>query len=134
MAGARSGDKVRQKTVAYLGPLSVLTFGIEKSVREKAERKAGEPVDWQVVQEKIALMPIKFDEFTSSKKRAATLKTRARLQTEIPGARTTPQEPSILLSQRAPGELEAIARLSQRSFRSTFQQIGPYRYRLRRSW
>ncbi|MDG6995825.1 MAG: hypothetical protein JRN52_07875 [Nitrososphaerota archaeon] len=37
MTGSRSGDKVRQKTVAYLGPLYVLTFGIPKSVREKGQ-------------------------------------------------------------------------------------------------
>lgn len=134
--GSRSGDKVRQKSVAYLGPLSVLTFGIPKSVREKAELRAGESIEWNVIRKKIASMPVKFDEFIASKNRIATLKTRALLQTKIPIKEiisAIPQDPAKLLLQRAPGELEALTRLSQRSFRFMFQQHGPYSYRLRRS-
>ena len=136
VTGSRSGDKIRQKTVAYLGPLSILTFGIPKSVRENAELRAGKSIDWESVKEKIASMPVKFDEFADSRKRTASLKTRALLEVEAPVRKISSarlQKPSELLLQRAPGELEVLALLSKQSFESMFQQVGPYRYRLRRS-
>jgi len=47
VAGARIRDKVTQRTLAYLGPLSVLAFGIPESTKRKTERKVRELIDWK---------------------------------------------------------------------------------------
>ena len=103
-----------------------------ESVREKAELRSDESIDWELVKEKIAMMPVKFDEFAASKRRTASLKTRVLLEAEalirkMSSARL--QKPSELLLQRALGELVVLVLLSKQSFESTFQQVGPYRYR-----
>ena len=41
------------------------------------------------------------------------------------------KDPIKLLQEREPGELEALARLARLRFESKFEQVGPYKYRLR---
>ncbi|MHB2035179.1 MAG: hypothetical protein ACYCPW_00345 [Nitrososphaerales archaeon] len=134
--GVRQGSKVRQSTVAYLGPLSVLTFGIPSTVRKKAERRARVQIDWETVEKQIAKIPVKFEALVNSRRREVSLRARAQFKKSPPSniiSANISATPKELLLQRAPGELEALAQLSKRGFDSMFQQIGPYEYKLRRT-
>ena len=134
--GSRKGKKVRQESVSYLGPLSVLTFGIPESIRKKVQRKIGSrsDINWDDLNAKIAKLPMNFDEFAKSKNRRSTLKLRevSRLSLPLDSRRKARVEPPEIFNQRIAGELETIARLSKNTFESMFEQIGPLEYRLRR--
>ena len=134
--GVRQGSKVRQNTVAYLGPLSVLLFGIPLYVRKKVERRAKNRIDWDSVEKQIAKIPVNFETLVNSRRRVVSLRARAQFKKSLPGTTLTTSvstTPKDLLLQRTPGELEALAQLSKRGFDSMFQQIGRYEYKLRRT-
>ncbi len=128
--GVRTGRKVRQSTVAYLGPLLSLTSGIPAPLRKKAERRARAPIDWEAVRRKIAQIPVNFDDVAGRQTdsiRARNMFRRSFVQKRAYVTKT----PRELLLQRAPSELEALTRLAKRGFDSMFQQVGPYEYKLR---
>lgn len=130
--GTREGRNVRQRTLTYLGPLAVLAFGIPKSVRTMAERRTGAKIDWNTINKRISEMPVEFDAFAASK-RIDSLRNRMELRRTFSSRQPKVPSRSVseLLAQRAPGELEALTRLSELSFQSAFEKLGQYEYRLR---
>ena len=132
VAGARIRDKVTQRTLAYLGPLSVLAFGIPESTKRKTERKVRELIDWKNLGKRIKRFPVEFNDFDGS--RRPSLRARAVFRQRLPRRiNAVTRDPSRLLAQRTPGELEALTRIADRNFKSTFRKIGPYTYELRSS-
>lgn len=128
--GVRDGSNIHQKTLAYLGSLSSLFFGIPLSVKNRVECKLKRDINWSQINEKIAKMPMRFDEFAANR-RSLNARVSARISsTNIKSRRPAP-EPLRLLSERVPGELDALSTLARLSFESKFEQIGPYTYRLR---
>jgi hypothetical protein len=134
VSGVRSGGKVSQKTVAYLGPLSEVTYGIPAKVRREVARKTRMKVDWKSVSERISRMPVDFDDLLKSRRRAQTLRLRYASPRKFAVPRKRVRDPQSLLRERVPGELEALTRLAKLSFDSMFEQTGPREYRLRESW
>jgi hypothetical protein len=128
--GVRDGSNIRQKTLAYLGSLSTLSFGIPLSVRDKVERKLCRDINWPQITRKITKMPVRFDEF-ATKRRGLYARIKAQESSPSVKSRRLPPDPSRLLGERVLGELDALAKLARRSFKSKFEQTGPYAYRLR---
>lgn len=126
--GVRSGAYTRQKTLAYLGPLATLTFGIPLSVRIGVQRKLKRDIDWALITRKITKLPVRYDEF-ASKRRGLSARIKDRKMPRR--VKLEKSDPSKLLQERELGELYALARLSKLSFESRFEKVGPFAYRLR---
>ncbi len=113
---------VRQKTLAYLGPISRVVSGIPSETREKVNRRIPD-VDWSKIASAIRAIPLTLEELEDVKQSQFSRAFRMRLNDRRSlGRRSIP---------RAEGELFALALLARKGFNETFQIIGERRYRMK---
>ena len=120
--GWREGQRVRQRTLSYLGPLSKLASGVPDDIRKKADKRRLQ-VDWNRVNGEIRRIPLTIEEVSDARRaqNAALLRTRkmsfrSRSQGDLP---------------RAIGELSALSKLARTRFREMFEMVGDREYRMR---
>jgi hypothetical protein len=112
--GVREGERVRQETLCYLGPVAKLGFGIPDDVRRKVEQRF--EVNWEKVENGIRQIPLTLEEVSQ-----------LRRENFIPTARTR----SGPRRSRVKGELSALSKLAAIGFRERFEKIGDREYRMR---
>jgi len=112
--GVRENERVRQKTLCYLGPVAKLGFGISDDIRRKVEQRF--QVNWEKVEKGIRQIPLTLEEVSQ-----------LRRETFTPAARTRngPRR------SRVKGELSALSKLAAIGFRERFEKIGDREYRMR---
>jgi hypothetical protein len=118
--GKRDREKVRQKTICYLGPMSKLASGVPEAVRTRVDARLG--VDWTKVNDQIARIPLSFEELSEA--RRAQFATSARTR----GTRGRPTQGDL---PRAEGELSALSRLAEYRFKELFEETGTLAYRMK---
>jgi hypothetical protein len=112
--GAREGERVRQKTLCYLGPVTRLGFGIPNDVRRKVEQRF--QVNWEKIENGIRQIPLTLEEISQLKRENFT---------PIARTRNGPRR------SRVKGELSALSKLAAIGFRERFEKIGDREYRMR---
>ena len=91
----------------------------------------GRAIDWEALGRTIAKFPVNFDDLAT--RRTASIQSRNQFRSSFVRKRSSPSKaPKEILSERAPGELEALTRLAKQGFESMFEQVGPFEYRLRK--
>ena len=118
--GKREGEKVRQKTLCYLGPISKLASGVPDRVKRRVDARMG--IDWKVVNEGIAVIPLTFEELSEGRRARFAASARAR------GRRWRPSGGDL---PRAEGELAALSKLAIRRFKDLFEETGELSYRMK---
>ena len=129
--GARQGNKITQKTLAYLGPVPSVALGIPDLARKEIQRKIGRKIDWNAISNRIREIPLTFDELNISRQRTLSESVRLRnlrVKRRLDNPRPFPRK---IFQERADGELEALAKLSALGFEKTFEKIGDRKYRMR---
>jgi hypothetical protein len=118
--GKRDGEKVRQKTICYLGAMSKLASGVPEAVRASVDARLH--VDWKEVNDQVARIPLTFEELTEARRAqfAISAKTRGTL-----GRPTQGDLP------RAEGELSALSKLAEYRFKELFEERGALAYRMK---
>ena len=117
--GVREGERVRQRTLCYLGPVSKLSHGIPDSTRKKVEGRF--PVNWDRLNDSIRRIPLTFEEMSEARRKQYAVSIRTRRT----GFRTQGSMP------RTKGEVSALSRLAAVKFREMFEEIGERKYRMR---
>lgn len=117
--GRRIGDRVRQKTLCYLGPISKLIYGVPSDTRTKLDKMF--QVDWDKINDKIARIPLTFEELSEARRAQYSVSIGARRQ----GSRSQGRR------RRVKGELSALSTLAARRFNEMFEEIGEREYRMR---
>ncbi|MBO0889139.1 hypothetical protein J2P12_08585 [Candidatus Bathyarchaeota archaeon] len=118
---ARNG-RVRQKTLAYLGPITRLASGVPQEIRDKIDRRiAG--IDWTRINETIRDIPLTFGELSDMKRR--------QLPTILAMRQDGSQNRSGGSMPRTDGELSALTIIARNRFDEMFEHIGERRYRMR---
>ncbi len=119
--GESKHGKVRQKTLAYLGPIVRVAAGVPDEIRRKVEGKIG-TVDWNKVNTAIQRIPLEFEELEDMRRSQlpTVLKIRQGIRSDSRG--TMP---------RAEGELTALAIIAEKGFREMFEPVGERTYRMR---
>ncbi len=112
--GVREKERVRQKTLCYLGPVAKLGFGVPNDTRRKTEQRF--QVNWEKIENGIRQIPLTLEEISLLRRGnlAPTARTRS-------GPRRS----------RAKGELSALSKLAAIGFRERFEKIGDREYRMR---
>lgn len=109
---------MEQRTLAYLGSLVDVWFGVPAQTKARVERRIRP--DWKMVDEAIRRIPLTFEELSEERlkrfRRAVEVRPRGYLTR---GTR-----------ERVEGEPAALAALSYSKFRTTFRKIGERRYRM----
>ena len=117
--GVRKGERVSQKSLCYLGPVSKLVSGVPDDTRKKVEEKF--QVDWNRINERIGRIPLTFEELSEARRAQYAISIRTRGQ----GMRTQGRQPRI------EGELSVLSKLAATRFREMFEEIGERKYRMR---
>ena len=117
--GRRKGERLRQKTVFYLGPISKLVYGVPVDTRRKVRRPFR--VDWDKIEDSIARIPLSFEELSEARHTEYFMPSWARPK-GFPARDPKP---------RAPGELSALIELAAKKFDEMFEEIGEREYRMR---
>jgi hypothetical protein len=118
--GAREGGRVRQRTLCYLGSMSRLASGVPEETKRKIDARF--QVDWRRVDERIAKIPLTFEELSEARRARYALSIKNGRQ----GSRRTQGD-----RQRAEGELVALSRIASARFREAFEEVGERSYRMR---
>lgn len=130
--GRRTGKRVRQETVCYLGPLSTLAAGVPSTVRRRVEEKVARiRVNWKAINDQIRRIPLTFEEMSEMRLRQYVLAMKPRNSGSGRGETASPLQPKALLQQRAEGELVSLSRLARLRFSEMFEEIGQGGYRMR---
>ena len=116
--GTRNGTRVKQRVVRYLGPVSRIALGVPP---ELATDRGGKRIDWKVVRDAAARIPLTFEELSDAKRQRFALV----LSTRRQGFLTRGTRP------RVQGEEDALSRLAASSFKEKFVEIGKNRYRMK---
>jgi hypothetical protein len=117
--GRRKGNRVRQKTLSYLGPVPKLVYGVSSDTKRRVDKIL--QVDWERVNERIARITLTFEELAEAKRVQYPVSIRA----SQPGSRTQGRRP------RVKGEQSALTVLAARRFNEMFEEIGDREYRMR---
>ncbi len=117
--GRRIGDRVRQNTLCYLGPLSKLIYGVPSATRTKLDKMF--QVDWDKINDKIGRIPLTFAELSEARRAQYSVSIRARRQ----GSRSQGRR------RRVQGEVSALSTLAARKFNEMFEGIGEREYCMR---
>ncbi len=120
--GSSVRGRVRQKTLAYLGPISRVVSGISSETREKIDRRIP-GVDWSKIASAIRAIPLTLEEIEDVKRNQFSRAFRVQLNDRRSLSRRS--------VPRAEGELAALILLARKAFNETFQIIGERRYRMR---
>jgi hypothetical protein len=116
--GVRDGARVRQRVVCYLGPVSRVALGVP---RKLLTDKGGRPIDWKIVKEAAARIPLSLEELSEARRYGYPTVLSSRRQGFLTrGTR-----------QRIEGEEDALSRLAASNFKEIFVQVGRNRYRMR---
>jgi hypothetical protein len=116
--GVREGARVRQRVVCYLGPVPRVALGVP---RKLVMDKEGLPVDWKVVREAAARIPLSLEELSDARRYGYPLVLSSRRQGFLTrGTR-----------QRVEGEEDALSRLAASNFKEKFVEVGRDRYRMK---
>ena len=122
LAEGKSGNgKVRQKILAYLGPIAKVAAGVPDDVEKRVDRKIG-VVDWKKVNMDIRKIPIEFGEMQDMRRNQLPTVIRLRQSSRRDGRGLMP---------RATGELTALAILAETGFNEMFERVGERTYRMR---
>lgn len=116
--GQREGNRVRQKVVRYLGPLSRVGFGIPESLMVQDGEAT---IDWKSVNEAVARIPMTFDELSE----ARLLRYPAAIRDRRMGF------PTGGTRGRVRGEEDALVALASAKFGQAFTELGKGRYRMK---
>ncbi len=117
--GVRKGERVRQKTLCYLGPVTKLVSGVPYDTMRKVEKKI--QLDWNKINDGIGRIPLTFEELSEARRAQYAISIRARRG----GFRTQGNLP------RTERELSALSKLAAKRFREMFEEIGEREYRMR---
>ncbi len=119
--GTSTNGRVRQKTLAYLGPIVKVGTGVPDETMRKVDRKLG-TVDWNKVNKAIQRVPLEFEELEDMRRSQlpTVLKIRQGIRSDSRGS-----------MPRAEGELTALAIIAEKSFREMFERVGERTYRMR---
>ena len=117
--GVRKGERVSQKSLCYLGPISRLASGVPDDAQKKVEKQFH--VDWNRINESIRRIPLSFEELSETRRAQYAVSIRTRGQ----GLRVQDRQPRI------EGELSALSKLAGTRFREMFEEIGERAYRMR---
>jgi len=118
--GLSKNGRVRQKTLAYLGPIVKVAVGVPDEVRRKVDRKIG--VDWNKINMDIRKIPLEFGELQEMRRNQ--LPTVFSIRQRFPSARRGGMP-------RAEGELAALTTIAKKSFNEMFELVGDRIYRMR---
>ena len=122
LAEGKSRDgRVRQKTLAYLGPIVKVAAGVPDEIEKKVDRKVG-TVDWKKINMDIRKIPLDFGELQDMKRNQLPTVIRIRQGGRKDGRGRMP---------RAAGELTALAIMAKRGFNEMFERVGERTYRMR---
>src|SRR5438552_7150898 len=112
--GMSRNGKVRQKTLAYLGPLVKVARGVPDEISGKVDRKVGN-VDWNKINMDIRRIPLDFDELQEIKRNMLpkVLARRQNRSGEI-GRGNRP---------RVDGELAVLTIIAKRGFNKMFRTL-----------
>jgi hypothetical protein len=132
----RDRRTVRLRTLAYLGPLSLVAAGVPNAKKKELEARLKTKIDWLKVAEEVRGVRLSFSELEEMRSRNFAKVSRARAAGARKARRRTardtgPLDLDSLFAERESGELVALAKLSRLAFRKRFEQIGERRYRLR---
>jgi len=124
VSGSRDGGgRVRQRILCYLGPLSRLSTGVPSEDKKRVAQRLGTTkVDWDKVNLQLRRIPITYEELQERRRReynSWVKRSNGNLHRPL---RTRP---------RAPGELEALARIARARFREVFERVSEREYRMR---
>jgi hypothetical protein len=119
--GESRNGRVRQKTLAYLGPVVKMVTGVPDEIKRRVDRKIS-TVDWTKVNADIRKIPIELRELQDLRRRQ--LRTVFRIRQGFPsdGRGSKP---------RAEGELAALTRIAEKGFNEMFELVGERTYRMR---
>ncbi len=118
--GLSKNGRVKQKTLAYLGPIVKVAVGVPDEVRKKVDRKIG--VDWNKINMDIRKIPLEFGELQEMRRNQ--LPTVFGIRQRFPSARRGGMP-------RAEGELTALTTIAKKSFNEMFELVGDRIYRMR---
>jgi hypothetical protein len=117
---SRNGG-VRQKTLAYLGPIVKVAAGVPDQVEKKVGGKIG-IVDWKKINMDIRKIPLEFAELQEMKRNQLPTVIRIRQGGRKDGRGRMP---------RTAGELTALAIIAKKGFNEMFERVGERTYRMR---
>lgn len=119
--GMSENGRVRQRTLAYLGPITRVALGVPADVRRKVDRKV-ERVDWDKIRKAVRAIPLTFEELQDLK--------RSQFRTVL-GIRRTGYRLGPGRAPRVEGEIAALSLIARRRFIEMFERIGDRTYRMR---
>jgi len=118
--GVREGGRVRQRTLCYLGPMSRLASGVPEQTKRRIDARF--QVEWGRVDERIAKIPLTFEELSEARRDRYVLSVKNGRQ----GSSRTQGD-----RRRAEGELVALSRIASARFRDAFEEVGERSYRMK---
>jgi len=75
--GRSENGRVRQKTLAYLGPMVKIAMGVPDEIMRKVDSRVGK-VDWAKINTHIRKIPIEFEELLEIRRKALPIVLAAR--------------------------------------------------------
>jgi len=112
--GVTKTGKVRQKTLAYLGPLVKIATGVPDEITRKVDSKLRN-VDWNKINMEIRRIPIDFDEMQEIK--------RNMLPRVLAGRQNRSGDIGRGNRPRVDGELAALTIIAKRGFNEMFRTL-----------
>ena len=117
--GIRADGTVRQKVVAYLGPLSEVWFGVPAKTRAKAGKRAD--IDWREVNLSLGAVPLSLEELADLKTKRYSRAMAERRQGYLTRG----------VRRRVEGKPDVLAELAALRFNDAFRKVGERRYAVR---
>ena len=112
--GVSKKGKVRQKTLAYLGPLVKIATGVPDEISRRVDGKVRN-VDWNKINMDIRRIPLDFDELQEIK--------RNMLPRVLIGRQSRSQDIGRGNRPRVEGELAALTIIARRGFNEMFRTL-----------
>jgi hypothetical protein len=119
--GVSRNGRVRQKTLAYLGPITRVVTGVSNETKRKIDRKIG-TVDWNKVNADIRKIPLEIRELEEMRRKKLS---------EVFGISQGPPSDGRGSMPRAEGELAALTMIAENRFQEMFEPVGQRTYRMR---
>ena len=112
--GVSKNGRVRQKTLAYLGPIVKIVSGVPDEIRRKVDARVGN-VDWNKINMDIRRIPIEFDELQEIK--------RNMLPRVLAGRQNRSGDIGRGNKPRVEGELAALTLIARKGFNEMFRTL-----------
>ncbi len=112
--GVSKNGLVRQKTLAYLGPIVKIATGVPDEIRSKVDTHVGN-VDWNKINMDIRRIPIEFDELQEIK--------RNMLPRVLAGRQNRSGDIGRGNRPRVEGELAALTLIARKGFNDMFRTL-----------